>query len=193
MVRIANQLNALGLDRRTLLLFTTDNGTHRSIASYHQTGPIRGQKGYPNAAGTHVPLIAYWPDTIKPNLVSDALIDFTDFLPTLLEVVGSTVPDQFVSDGLSFYGHLTGNADTTRQWIYCHYDPRWGSFKPTRWAQDHHWKLYGDERFFNWSADREEQRVLEEITLDATALHAKNKLQDVLNRMPALAVMESED
>jgi len=191
--RIANQLNALGLDRRTLLLFTSDNGTHRSITSHHETGPIRGKKGYPDAAGTHVPLIAYWPDTIKPNIISDALIDFTDFLPTLMDVVGGTVPDHVVSDGLSFYGQLTGNTDTTRQWIYCHYDPGWGSFQPARWAQDHHWKLYGDGRFFNWSVDREEKRILEESNLDSTALFAKNKLQDVINRMPALDDVESED
>jgi len=178
--RIANQLNALDLDRQTLLLFTTDNGTHRSITSIDEAGFIRGNKGYPDVAGTHVPLIAYWPGTIKPNVVHDALIDFTDFLPTLMEVAGGVIPDHFVSDGLSFYGHLTGKTDTTRPWIYCHYDPQWGSFKPARWAQDHHWKLYGDGRFFNWSADREEKLILEESTLDSTAQLAKNKLQNIL-------------
>ena len=100
--RITGKLHELELDRNTLVLFTTDSGTHRIVSSQHKTGLIRGRKAYPVTAGTHVPLIAYWPGTIQPNIVNDALVDFTDFLPTLIEVAGSTVPDDFTADGLSF-------------------------------------------------------------------------------------------
>jgi len=101
----------LELDRNTLVLFTTDNGTHRTTSSQHKTGLIQGRKAYPVAAGTHVPLIAYRLGTIQPNIVNDGLVDFTDFLPTLIEAAGSTVPDDFTADGLSFYGQLTGRTD----------------------------------------------------------------------------------
>ena len=191
--RITGKLHELGLDRRTLVLFTTDNGTHRSVTSQHETGLIRGRKAFPVAAGTHVPLIAYWPGTIEPGAINDALVDFTDFLPTMLEVAGSTVPDDFTADGLSFYGQLIGQADTTREWIYCHYDPRWGRFSPARWAQDRTWKLYGDGRFVNWSEDPHELKAVEDTTLDEHARAAKSKLQGVLNRMPPLPPIVSED
>ncbi|MXW32171.1 MAG: sulfatase-like hydrolase/transferase [Rhodothermaceae bacterium] len=191
--RITGKLHELELDRNTLVLFTTDNGTHRIVSSQHKTGLIRGRKAYPVAAGTHVPLIAYWPGTIQPNIVNDALVDFTDFLPTLIEAAGSSVPDDFTADGLSFYDQLTGLADTTRSWIYCHYDPRWGRFAPARWAQDQTWKLYGNGQFFNWSEDRDEVQALDDSTLDERAQLAKNKLQGVLDQMPALPQVQSED
>ncbi len=191
--RITGKLHELELDRNTLVLFTTDNGTHRTISSQHKTGLIQGRKAYPVAAGTHVPLIAYWPGTIHPNTVNHAMVDFTDFLPTLVEAAGSSLPDNFTADGLSFYGQLTGKTDTIRSWIYCHYDPRWGGFTPARWAQDQTWKLYGNGQFFNWSDDPDEVQALDDSTLDERAQLAKNKLQDVLDQMPTLSQVQSED
>jgi len=185
--RITAKLHELELDQRTLVLFTSDNGTARNITSEHERGPIRGRKGYSVAAGTHVPLIAYWPGTIAPGSISEALVDFTDFLPTLVEAAGSEMPPGFVADGLSFYGQLTGGADTTRHWIYNHYAPQWGNFVPTRYAQDQTWKLYADGRFVNWKEDPAELTALPDSTLDSTAMQAKEKLQRVLQSMPALA------
>ena len=184
--RITESLHRLGLDRRTLVLFTIDNGTHRSVTSSHEDGPITGRKAFPVAAGTHVPLVAYWPGTIAGGVVNESLIDFTDFLPTLVEVAGSTVPAEFITDGLSFHSQLTGQADTVRSWVYCHYDPRWGRFEAARWAQDDSWKLYGSGKFVNWSDDPEEIHALEDSLLSEPALEAKGRLQSVLDRMPPL-------
>ena len=146
-------------------------------------GTIRGKKGFPVAAGTHVPLIAYWPGTIAPGKENDALIDFTDFLPTLLEAAGRMISEDLTADGLSFYGQLTGRADTARNWIYGHYDPRWGSFVPSRYVQDHDWKLYADGSFFNWSHDLDEQSPLADSTLDDTKRHVRDRLQEILDAM----------
>ena len=185
--RITAKLKALGLDQRTLVLFTTDNGTDRSLSSQHESGIIRGRKAFPVAAGTHVPLVAYWPGTIAASMESSALVDFTDFLPTLVEAAGSQIPEGFSSDGLSFYGQLTGHVDSTRSWIYGHYDPRWNNFEPTRYAQDHTWKLYADGRFFNWADDPAELVSLSDSLLDDAALQVKQKLHAVLQTMPPLA------
>ena len=185
--RITGSLHRLGLDRRTLVLFTIDNGTHRSVTSEHSSGPIRGRKAFPVAAGTHVPLIAYWPGKIAPGHVNGELIDFTDFLPTMVEAAGSQLPADFTTDGLSFYRQLTGRADSVRRWIYSHYDPRWGRFEPARWAQDHSWKLYGSGKFVNWSEDPSEDHALQDAELSDQARAAKRKLQAVLDRMPSLS------
>ena len=182
--RIANQLHLLGLDRRTLLLFTTDNGTARNITSRHRSGDIRGRKGYPVAAGIHVPMIAYWPGTVAEGSVNDALIDFTDILPTLVEAVRGTVPADFTTDGVSFLGQLTGRAETSRKWIYGHYDPKWGNFAPARYAQDRQWKLYADGRFYNWINDPSELSPLQDAALSGSARAARDSLQAVIDRMP---------
>ena len=186
--RITDKLHALDLDRRTLVLFTTDNGSHRSLISRHESGLIRGRKAFPVAAGTHVPLIAYWPDTIPAGEVNSSLVDFSDILPTLVEAAGSSVPPDFTTDGLSFFPQLTGEADTARAWIYCHYDPRWGRFFPARWAQDHTWKLYGDGTFVNWAEDPDEVQPVPDSLLDQQAGIVRDSLQAVLDRMPQLPV-----
>ena len=184
--RITNALHRLGLDRNTLVIFTSDNGTDRAIASEHISGTIHGRKGYPEAAGTHVPLIAYMPGTIKPGSVNDALVDFTDFVPTLLVAAGISSKQSAPTDGLSFFGQLTGDPDTSRSWIYCHYDPRWGNFEANRWAQDHKWKLYADGRLFHWAEDPREMVNLSDSSLGSNAQQARQRLQAVLNRHPPL-------
>lgn len=182
--RLAEALRRLELDRRTLLIFTADNGTDRRVSSMHESGTIHGRKGYPTAAGTRVPLIAYWPGTIMPGLESDALVDFTDFLPTFLDVAGAEMPEDAVADGVSFLGPMTGASEGVRNWIYCHYDPRWGSFSPGRWVQDHEWKLYADGRFINWARDADEMVALPDSVLGPEAVRVKSEFQQVLDSMP---------
>lgn len=181
--RITAHLDRLDLRESTLLLFIGDNGTDRDVISQVADGQIRGQKGFPIRAGTHVPMIANWPGIIDAGQVNENLIDLTDFLPTLMEVAKEAIPEGYVTDGLSFYGQLLGQADTTRSWIFCHYDPRWGNFPPRRWAQDTTWKLYGDGMFYHTVEDPDEQFPLVDSALDATGRQARQHLQDVLNTM----------
>ena len=133
-----------------------------------------------------MPLVAYWPGTIEPGTESDALVDFTDFLPTLLDVAGAAMPEDSATDGTSFYGPMTGTSEGTRDWVYCHYDPGWGSFAPNRWAQNRAWKLYADGRFVNWSRDADEVVPLPDSVLAPEALRIKSALQHVLDSKPAL-------
>ena len=185
--RIADALARRGLDRNTLLLFTADNGTDRQVTSDHESGRIRGRKGFPTAAGTRVALVAYWPGTVRAGANSNALVDFTDFLPTLLDAARKQRPSDPFLDGVSFYGQLTKGAFHERRSMYTHYDPRWGRFEPTRYAQDHEWKLYGDGRFVNWMNDPNELVSWQDSVLREDAALAKKKLQRVLNTMPALS------
>ncbi len=58
----------------TLVLVTGDNGS-----------PVPGGKSELYDLGTHVPLLAFWPDKIKPGRVVDDLVSQIDFAPTFLE------------------------------------------------------------------------------------------------------------
>ena len=72
-------------------------------------------------AGTHVPLIANWPKTIPGKQVKEELVDFSDFLPTLLDAAKSPLPTNLTLDGQSFLPQITGKQGNPRKWVHCYY------------------------------------------------------------------------
>ena len=105
-------LTRLGLDGRTLVLFTSDNGPHREGGGDYDpefidsNGPLRGIKRDLTDGGIRVPLLARWPGRIKPGMVSDQVGYFGDFLATFAELAGGTVPPE--NDSLSLVPTLLG-------------------------------------------------------------------------------------
>lgn len=181
--RIANKLKETGLDKKTILIFTGDNGTNRSIYTNTEKGIIRGAKGNTIDAGTHVPLIVYWPEKIKNGSVYDGLIEFSDFFPTLAEVAGKEVK----CDGKSFYPLLTGSDYEPRKTLSVHYDPRWGKEVNSHRNQfirtsDH--KLYGDGRFFDLTKDLQEEKPLRQDSLSAEEQEIFEFLKSELDKHP---------
>lgn len=181
--RIADGITALGLEENTLILFVGDNGTDRDVTSAYGDLDIRGNKGYPTKYGTHVPMIANWSSRIAPGQVNDNLIDFTDFVPTLMDFANTQLPTDDVFDGLSFHDQLLGEADSVRSWIFCHYAPQWGRFEHTRYVHNHTWKLYGDGRIFNIASDPEELNPIDRASLSMADEAWLASFDDVLDSM----------
>ena len=100
--KIVDKVDALGLARDTIILFTADNGTDRKITSNWGGLEIQGGKGGATDLGTHVPLIAYWKGHTPRGTVCEDLIDFTDFYPTLAEAAGIELGVDDPVDGISF-------------------------------------------------------------------------------------------
>lgn len=159
--RIVEKTEALGIRENTLILFIGDNGTDTDVTSIINGTELIGDKGNTTDAGTHVPLIANWKGKIKPGSVNENLIDFTDFLPTLLEVATGKLPDSIQTDGLSFHPQLLGEETKVRDWIFCDYAPNWGKFQARRYVQDRKWKLYENGRFYNLEDDPFENNPLD--------------------------------
>jgi arylsulfatase A-like enzyme len=182
--RIVNNLDRLNLREKTLILFTTDNGTHKRIKSRMKDGSeVQGGKGETTLAGMHVPLIASWKGVNPEGEVCDDLIDFSDFLPTLLEVTDTPAGD-FVLDGRSFSPQLKGKPGTPREWIYCYYQPKWGSWRDVkRFAGDKRWKLYDDGALYDFQDDPLEQHPVDLAALPQNVTAIKDKLQTVLDKM----------
>lgn len=181
--RIMKALDDLGLRKDTWVVFTCDNGSPRAISSQMDSRMIAGRKGYTTDAGTHVPLIVNRPGLVPKGHICDDLIDFTDLFPTLLQAAGIDPPVSTAMDGRSFLPQVLGQDGDPRAWIFCHYDPRWGQWTLRRYAQDKHWKLYGDGTFFDLKSDPLEERPLPVDKMDGEAVEARIKLQDVLNTM----------
>lgn len=181
--QVVGTLEDLGIEKQTLVLFTGDNGTNRAIRSELNGITIQGGKGLTTDAGTHVPLVAFWPGRITPGSTCNDLVDFSDFLPTILEATGQDTSDKL--DGHSFFPQLVGASSTPREWIYCYYCPRPEQTKPVRFVRDHRWKLYGDGRFFDVQSDVLEQSPITDISSQPDAAAAHDKLSSALATMPS--------
>jgi arylsulfatase A len=128
-----------------------------------------------------VPLIASWPAVIKAGGVNRDLISSVDFLPTLCEAAGASVPAG--TDGVSFLPQLRGEPGTPRPWLYCWYSPRQRAELAVReFAADHQYKLYRDGRFFDLAADPDETSPQRVEQLAGEAASAAKKLQAVLDQ-----------
>ena len=118
---ILDKLGSLGLDKNTLILFTSDNGPHKEGGNdpqfFHSSGPLRGIKRDLSDGGIRVPAIARWPGTIKPGHVSDHVWAFWDIPPTFAELAGETITTPI--DGISFVPTLTGHGtQKDHKWLY---------------------------------------------------------------------------
>lgn len=181
--QVIAQVDKLGLGRETLILFTGDNGTHPSITTPTVNGPYKGGKGGTLMNGTHVPLITAWRGRGAEGKVNEDLIDFTDVMPTMAEAAGASMPEGHPRDGRSFLAQIEGKRGNPREWIFCHYEPRWGGRTSARWVMDKRWKLYGDGRFFDLQRDVEEKTPIAELTPEMRSVRAR--FEGVLAKMKA--------
>ncbi len=145
--QLVAHLNTLGVRQNTLVIFTSDNGTERPMTSQTRAGPVQGDKGQMTNAGTHVPLILNWPGKLAPG-PTDHLMDFSDIMPTLLDVAGVPQPAGLKLDGRPLID-AAGKLGEPRTYAYVWYDPKGRSPTPGEWARDQRYKLYGDGRFFD--------------------------------------------
>lgn len=181
--KITRRLKELDIDDNTILIFTGDNGTNRSIISRTVSGLIKGGKGNTIDAGTHVPLIICWPDVIKKGSVYKGMIEFSDFFPTLAEVAGEKV----TCDGLSFYRLLTGGDYEPRKSLSVHYDPRWGqevNRYRNQFVRTIEYKLYIDGRFYDISKDLPEEKALNTDSLSLKERESFLFLKKELDKHP---------
>jgi arylsulfatase A-like enzyme len=109
--RVLDTLTALKLDRRTFVLFTSDNGPWLTKGKDGGVaGPLRGGKGSTWEGGVREPTIAWWPGRIAAGAACDAMMSEMDVLPTLLRLAGGTVPGQRTIDGRDVWPLLSSQS-----------------------------------------------------------------------------------
>ncbi|WP_020528347.1 sulfatase-like hydrolase/transferase [Flexithrix dorotheae] len=197
---ILQNLEDNGLLEETLVLFYADNGTHQLIFSKMKDKTVQGGKGLTIETGIRVPLIASWPGHIQEGTETNELIDAIDFLPTLLDVGGNSVPENFLTDGESFLPILEGKHEPRRDWIYMYYNPKPGAdkdqFAPAEFVMNSQFKLYGDGRFYNTKQDMLEKTPLKEKDIKPEIKSLKTKFRhilDSLKKYPAIGKVERLD
>ncbi|HEY0769987.1 MAG TPA: sulfatase-like hydrolase/transferase, partial [Sphingobacteriaceae bacterium] len=178
--RITKKLDESGIREETVILFIGDNGTSPQIVSRFKGGEYKGAKGQTIARGTHVPMIVNWKGRIKPGSVNSSLIDFSDFLPTLLDIAGSSGKVVPVKDGVSFYPQLAGNMTKTRPWVFTHYEPNWGKYVRKTYVHNKNWKLYATGEIYNLRNDPDELKPQTKAQLNAAALKTISEFEKVI-------------
>jgi arylsulfatase A len=166
--RLRKGLEDLGIAENTIFILTSDNGTDnvweaKTIHSQWRGHTIAGGKYYANETGTSVPLIIGWPHRVKPASSTRNPLDFTDFLPTLLEIA-DVKSNSFPSDGISFLPTLLQeNAPQSRRVAFT-----WGSMDGSNRvyhhpilhrqnilhiARDAQWRYFSDGKLFDIATD----------------------------------------
>ncbi len=137
--RVLKKLEDLKLDRKTLVIFSSDNG---GVGGYVEAGinaregitgnaPLRGGKGMLYEGGIRVPWIMRWPGRIKPSTTCAEPILSVDLCPTLLELAGAKAEPGYPLDGVSVTRLLLGEgqAKLDRPAVYWHFPGYLGSGK----------------------------------------------------------------
>jgi len=118
--RLFEKLTQLGIDRQTIVFFTSDNGPHHEGGNdpnfFDSNGPLRGIKRDLYEGGIRVPMIARWPGRIKAGAVSSQVWGHLDFLPTAAELAGVKPPQNI--DGFSFLPALLGKKQRSHEFLY---------------------------------------------------------------------------
>ena len=108
---IMNRLRSLGIEKNTLIIFSSDNGPHKEGGNepefFNSNGSLKGIKRAVFEGGIRVPMIACWPGIITPASVSNYVGAFWDFLPTFAEISGQHPPENV--DGVSILPVLQSN------------------------------------------------------------------------------------
>ena len=103
--RILNTLRELGIEKRTLVIFTNDNGGAGKTTSF----PLKGHKFGPKYEGhMRVSTLAWWPGKIPAGTVTDEIGASIDILPTIAKLTGGKVPTDKIIDGKDYSSVLLG-------------------------------------------------------------------------------------
>jgi len=163
--RLMGLLKELGLDRHTIVFFTSDNGGYPDGAArkmFNPQGPLRGNKGNLYEGGIRVPMIARWPGKIEPGRVSGQAWAFWDFLPTAAELAGVEALKNI--DGISMLPAILGEKQE-RQHEFLYWEFRTRTFSQA-------------VRFGDWKGIRHGTKEPLALYNLATDLGEKNNVAD---------------
>jgi len=129
--RLFTLLKKLGLDDKTLVMFSSDNGPQKEGGNpptfFESSGPLRGIKRDLYDGGIRPPFIARWPGHVPPGRVTDHIGYFGDFMATAAELAGVEPPPGL--DSISFVPTLLGQAEKQKAHEHLYWEFHEGGFK----------------------------------------------------------------
>ena len=188
---ILDALKLHGIDEKTLIVFTTDNGSAREKAGSNL--PLRGRKGRTDEGGMRVPCIARWPSKIPAGRKCGEVIATIDLLPTIAKLAGADMPGDRIIDGRDIWPLLSGKPDVKSPhdaFFYYQMDQ-------LQAVRSGDWKLFipMEQKRRNWG--KPEGRTEMKLFNLAVDIHEDDNVAadhpDVVDRLLALAEGARED
>lgn len=141
--QILDALRRYGLDRHTLVIFSSDNGPWLSYGDHAgSAGPLREGKGTTFEGGIRVPTIFWWPGRIPAGSRCDELASTIDILPTVAALIGAELPRHKI-DGKDIRDLMfKDTARSPHEAFYCYYAG--GELQAIR---DRRWKLHFPHKY----------------------------------------------
>jgi arylsulfatase A-like enzyme len=152
--RVMEALRHRGIEKDTLVVFTSDNGGER----FSDNWPLVGGKMDLTEGGIRVPWIAHWPAVIAPGGVSEQHCMTMDWSATLLQAAGVAAAPAYPLDGVSLLAVLRDPAHRFRRPLHWRMNHR-----GQRALRDGDWKYLrvdGHDYLFNIAADERERANL---------------------------------
>lgn len=125
--KLKAQLVRLGLDENTIIMFSSDNGSHKeggaNPAFHNSNGGLRGAKRDVYEGGIREPFIVNWPGKIKGGQVSDHISAFWDIMPTFAEITGVDLKQKGIpTEGISIMPVLKGESSLQKKHTYLYWE-----------------------------------------------------------------------
>ena len=151
--KILDALKQHGLDKNTLVIFTSDNGSNGRNGG--SNAPLSGSKGGTMEGGMRVPMIARWPGRIPAGGICNELSSTMDFLPTFAALSGGLLSANKI-DGHNITPLLTGTKGAVSPYeVFYYYRRR--QLQAVRWG-DWKWHLPLANTFPNWTTANQKGR-----------------------------------
>ncbi len=157
--RVMAALEANGIAKDTIVVFTSDNGGER----FSKTWPFTGQKTELLEGGMRVSTLFRWPAQVKPQ-VSDQVVISMDWLPTLLAAAGASPHQDYPADGENLLPVVKGEKAAYPRKLFWRY-----KFAAQRAVRDGQWKylsIAGNEFLFDVVEDPRERGNLKAVHPD---------------------------
>ncbi len=165
--RLREKLRELELEDNTILIFMTDNGSSEGATldkdQFVEEGYNAGLRGMKNSSydgGHRVPFFMHWPEgEIDQGFDVNELTANVDFMPTLLDLCGISVPEGRSFHGKSVSRLLFGQADVWEERVMVTDSQR--LTQPVKWRESavmtQQWRLINGKELYDIAADREQR------------------------------------
>ncbi len=136
--QIINTIMELGIEKRTMVVFTSDNGSPKGRAGSSGRGsnePFSGAGYSTMEGGMRVPCVVQWPGTIPAGISNDELCTMMDWLPTFAFLAGAQTPRDRIIDGKNIWPLISGekNAKSPHEFFSYYFMDQLQAVREGKW------------------------------------------------------------